>query len=70
MSILTEILLICDGGNAGLSCPEDSPFNVDGAKDAKVVSPASLRKDAASDGWVKIGHKDYCAACAAQIEHK
>lgn len=70
MSIMTEILLMCDGGKAGLSCPEDSPFNIDGAKDAKVVSPAILRQSAAGDGWVKVGQKDYCAACAAQLKPK
>lgn len=70
MAILTEILLVCDGGNTGLDCPEDSPFNIDGAKDAKVVNAARLRNGAAKEGWIKIGRKDYCAACAAQIERK
>jgi len=70
MAILTKILLVCDGGNSGCACPEDSPFNIDGANDAKVVSATSLRNRAAKEGWIKVGHKDYCAACAAQIERK
>ncbi|WP_219118475.1 hypothetical protein [Janthinobacterium sp. UMAB-56] len=70
MAILTEILLMCDGGKRGFDCPEDAPFNQDGAKDTASVSPSTLRKNAASEGWVKVGHMDYCPACAAQIVNK
>jgi hypothetical protein len=64
MSILTEVLLLCDGG---AECPLDQPFNQDGAKDAKTVSASCLRRTASSKGWTRIGHKDYCLACAARL---
>ncbi len=66
MSILTEILLLCDGG---LECPEGSPFNQDGAKDAKVVSATDIRSSASAEGWVKVGHRDFCGACTARLRH-
>lgn len=64
MSILTEVLLLCDGGAA---CPVAQPFNQDGAKDAKLVSASDLRRNASSEGWVRVGHKDYCPTCAARL---
>jgi hypothetical protein len=66
MSILTEILLLCDGGK---NCPDSHPFNQDGAKDSKLVSTSSVRAIASADGWVKVGHRDFCPACAIRLGH-
>ena len=63
MSILTEILLLCDGD---IECPTREPLNQDGAKDANLVSASGLRGDALLQGWARIERKDYCPVCAAR----
>ena len=66
MSILTEILLLCDS-DGGADCTFEQPFNQDGAKDAKLVTPGLLRINARQAGWVKVGRKDYCESCAKRL---
>ncbi|MDM8356571.1 hypothetical protein [Pandoraea communis] len=67
MSILTEILLFCDGG---VECPELGPFNQDDAKDANLVSASKIRTNALTAGWVKVGRKDFCQACASRLGYR
>lgn len=54
MSILTEILLFCDGG---AECPDATPFNQDGARDARFVSASGIRANAFPQGWVKTARR-------------
>jgi hypothetical protein len=64
MSIVTEIMLFCDGGTA---CKLDSAYSQDAIRDGKVVTPASLRANACHEGWVRVGRKDYCGSCAERL---
>lgn len=62
MTIIVERLLWCDGG-AG--CPVEEPSNADAAKQG--MTNNQVRSQAASNGWVNRGRKDYGEVCAERL---
>lgn len=61
MSIVTEKLLFCDGGNL---CPEDGPY---GCADGRNDTAAEQRRQAKDIGWIRRKGKDYCPECANRL---
>lgn len=64
MAILTEILLLCDGGQ---ECQEQQPYNQDGQKDAKIVSSRSAPTHVEKAGCVLVAKTIACGALFASI---